>query len=324
MSTSQLAAEAAPASEVVESGSRIDCGMTEAPTAAVAETGATTRLADYLELTKPGIAVLVLVVTGVGYGLGAVGGFDANVLLACLAGTGLLGGGASALNQYFERRYDALMARTERRPLAAGRLQPWEGLALGVILGAAGSLVLLLGIGTLACAMGLVTFLSYAFVYTPLKRRTAWALLIGAVPGALPPVIGWSAARGDLAVDAWVIFAIVFAWQIPHFLSISWLYREDYRSAGFPTFATRDDTGVTTARQTVLTILILILVSFVPVVTGLTGFLYVVGASGLGVLFLWSGVLFALDRSSLRARRVLQASLVYLPVLLILIVSDKT
>jgi heme o synthase len=281
---------------------------------------ARSRLADYLELTKPRVAVLVLFTVAAGAWLAGRTELDALLVLHTVAATALVAAGASALNQLLERHSDACMRRTENRPLPAGRLQPLEVLLFGLALGAAG--LAYLGLATrqpLAVLVAGVTFVLYAFVYTPLKRVTTLNTLVGAVPGALPPVIGWTAVRGTLAPEAVVLFAVLFLWQVPHFLAIAWIYREEYGRAGLCMLPVLDRTGKVTGRHMVLYCVALVLVSLVPVLAGQAGLVYLIGALLLGGMFLRAALRFSLDVSNARARRVLRASLLYLPLLLALL-----
>jgi protoheme IX farnesyltransferase len=281
-----------------------------------------TRLADYVDLTKPRVAVLVLFTVAAGALLASAGLPDPLALVHTLCGTALVAAGASALNQHLERHSDALMQRTEDRPLPAGRLQPLEVLAFGVALGV-GGLVYLAAVGQLLAALvAAVTFVSYVFLYTPLKRKTTLNTLVGAVPGALPPVIGWAAVRGSVGPEAVVLFLILFLWQVPHFLAIAWIYRADYARAGLRMLPVVDRDGVLTGRRMVSYCLALIPVSLAPAVLGLAGPLYFTGAVLLGLGFLACALGFTRAHSPGRARRVLRASLIYLPALLALLLAD--
>jgi protoheme IX farnesyltransferase len=293
----------------------------EAP--AVSPAAAPTRLADYLELTRPRIAVMALFTVAVGVLLAAGRDLQPAVLFHTLLGTALVAAGASALNQWLERHSDALMRRTENRPLPAGRLQPMEVVAFGGLLGAGGVAYLALALPHPAAAVvAAVTFLSYVAVYTPLKALTPLNTLIGAVPGALPPVIGWCAARGTLTFDAVALFLIVFLWQVPHFLAIAWIYRADYGRAGLKMLPVVDRTGDRTAWNMTVFCLALIPVSLGPVLSGSAGWVYLAGAVPLGLAFLASARRFARQRTDRQARRVLRASLVYLPGLLAFLLLD--
>jgi protoheme IX farnesyltransferase len=279
--------------------------------------------ADLLALTKPRVVVMVLVTTVVGYYVGLTGAPEYGRLVALLVGTLLAAGGTLALNQYWEREVDALMDRTRARPLPDGRLAPLEALLFGAALTAAGLAVLALGVGRLAAAVTAATFVLYVFAYTPLKLRTPLCTLVGAVPGALPPVTGWAAARDDVGVGAWVLFGIVFLWQLPHTLAIARLYQADYARAGVRLLPVIDAQGRATERQILSGCLALLAVSLLPTLIGLAGGVYFAGALVLGAAFVVTGAQQALAPSGLRARRVLLASLLYLPALLALLAFDK-
>jgi protoheme IX farnesyltransferase len=286
---------------------------------------ARTRAADYLELTKPRVAVLVLFTVAAGVWLGSYGLPNLATLVHTLFGTALVAAGASALNQLLERHSDARMHRTENRPLPAGRLQPLEVALFGLGLGSAGVVYLMASLQqTLAALVAAAAFVSYVFLYTPLKKRTSLNTLVGAVPGALPPVIGWTAVRGTLGLDALVLFLILFLWQVPHFLAIAWIYRDDYARAGLRMLPVMDRKGGMTGRQMVSYCLVLVVVSLMPATSGLAGPVYLAGAVVLGLWFLRATLLFARTRSVAQARLVLWASLVYLPALLALLLADGT
>jgi protoheme IX farnesyltransferase len=282
------------------------------------------RIADYIELTKPRVAILVLFTVAAGSVLAARGAPDLIDLLNALMGTALVVGGASALNQYLERHTDMLMQRTENRPLPAGRLQPLEVMVFGSLLGAAGLAYLAATVHQpLAALVAGFAFLSYVFVYTPLKSRTSLNTLVGAIPGALPPVIGWAAVTGSISSEIVLLFLIVFLWQVPHFLAIAWLYRQDYARAGLQMLPVTDGTGQKTSRQMVSYCLALIPVSLAPTTLGLAGPGYLLGAIVIGLGFLACAVTFARSATLAHARLVLRASLLYLPVLLALLVLDS-
>ncbi len=276
-------------------------------------TAAPHRVADFLALTKPRLNSLVVATAGVGYYLGAAGAPDRAAALHVLAGSALVAGGAAAFNQVAERDIDEAMQRTRLRPVAAGRLTPTEGRLFAVALCVAGLLELALRVNAVAMAVAFATLISYAAVYTPLKRRTPWATLVGAVPGALPPVIGWTAARGALTVEAWVLFGIVFLWQLPHFHALSWLCRDDFGRAGLPLLATRDPDGRRTALQALLFTVALVPLSLVPALVGMAGPRHVAVAAVLGALFLALAVRFLERRTEARARALFLGSLAYLP-----------
>ncbi len=294
-----------------------------APTLPAALPGAWSRAADYLELTKPRVGVLVLFTVAAGAVLGARGLPEPGLLLNVLAGTALVVGGASALNQYLERHSDALMLRTENRPLPSGRLAAGEVLVFGLVLGVAGVVYLAAACPRpLASVVAATAFLSYVFVYTPLKRYTTLNTLVGAVPGALPPVIGWAAVRGSVGPEVTVIFLLVYLWQIPHFLAIAWMYRDEYGRAGLRMLPVVDRAGRMTARQMVSYCLALIPVSLTPALLGVAGPVYCVGVTTLGLAFLGSAIGFTRCLSAGAARRVLFVSLVYLPGVLFLLLAD--
>jgi protoheme IX farnesyltransferase len=283
------------------------------------------RAATYISLTKPRLVVLVLVTVAVGFLIGARDGDRPTALLslaATLVGTALVAGGAGALNQWIERERDARMRRTANRALPSGRLAPSEAAICGGLLVAAGTAVLLAGANLLAATVALVTFVLYVFVYTPLKPITSLNTVIGAIPGALPPVIGWGAATGRLGVEAWVLFLIVFLWQFPHFLAIAWIYRDDYERAGFRMLTAGDSGGTLTGCQAVSYALALLPVGLLPATLGLAGPVYFAGALLLGLLYVLEAARFWFEASDHRARRLLRASFVYLPAVLgLLLVS---
>ncbi len=279
--------------------------------------------ADLVALTKPRVVLMVLVTTVVGYYVGLAGAPDYGRLTALMLGTVLAAGGTLALNQYWERDVDARMERTRSRPLPQGRLAPLEALLFGSGLTAAGLAVLGLGVGWAAMLVTAATFVLYLFAYTPLKLRTSLCTLVGAVPGALPPVTGWAAARDDLGLGAWVLFGILFLWQLPHTLAIARLYQADYARAGVRLLPVIDAEGGATERQILSGCLGLLAVSLLPTLIGLAGGIYFVGALLLGGAFVALGAQQALAPSPLRARRVLLASLFYLPALLALLAFNK-
>jgi protoheme IX farnesyltransferase len=281
------------------------------------------RWLDFVELTKPRIAVLVLFTVAIGAMLASPDMPDLVLLIHTLAGTALVAAGASALNQLIERHSDARMRRTENRPLPAGRLQPLEVLAFGVVLSAVGLVWLgVSGRHPLALTVAAVTHLSYVLVYTPLKRCTTLNTLVGAVPGALPPVIGWTSVTGSLDLPAMLIFFVVFLWQVPHFLAIAWMYRDDYARAGLRMLPVVDRDGSMTARQMLLYCFALLSASLLPVLQQKAGWVYGAGAIVLGLMFLHTTWGFAREQTRGRARRVLKASLVYLPALLALMLLE--
>lgn len=291
--------------------------MSAAPAAALAPR----RVADFVTLTKPRITFLVVLTALVGFLAAGAGGGPTDVarLLETLAGTALVAGAASALNQWAEREADAVMRRTLRRPIPAGRLAPRESALFGIGLGAAGIVYLAVAVGGLAAFLAASTAASYLLVYTPLKKVTSLATVVGAVPGAIPPLIGWAAARGRLDPGAWVLFFILFFWQMPHFLALAALYRRDYARAGFRVLPVVDPGGASTARQSVLYALALLVVSLMPTLAWMAGPLYFFGALVLGLGFLAAGARFALrPGSQARAASLFRYSLFYLPALCLL------
>ncbi len=283
-----------------------------------------TLLADLAELTKPRITFMVAVTTAAGFLLAAQDVAIVPLLLFnALLGTALVASGAAALNQVLERDTDARMRRTAGRPLPSGRLHPDLALAWGVALVLAGLAYLALAVNLLTALIGAASAALYVFAYTPLKRVSSLSTLVGAVPGALPPVMGWTAMRDQLDPGAWALFAILFLWQLPHFLSIAWLYRDDYAQGGFPMLSVADPGGRRTARQAVLYGAALVPVSLVPSVLGLTGTAYFIGALALSLGFLACCVAFAAARSQAGARRLLLASVLYLPAVLAVMLIDR-
>jgi protoheme IX farnesyltransferase len=280
-------------------------------------------MADLVELTKPRITLMVVVTAGIGLLLASGGRVPMAMVLHALVGTGLVAAGSAALNHVLERDIDALMRRTANRPLPAGRMHPDLALTLGVGLAVAGLVELTLGVNLLTALLGAVALAGYLFVYTPLKKISPLATVVGAVPGAIPPMMGWAAVTESLDPGAWVLFAILFLWQLPHFLAIAWMCREDYARAGLPMLPVIHPDGRSTARQMVLWGAALLPVSLLPSMLGLTGSAYFLGALGLGLFFLAVCVAFAVSLSALAARRVLLTSVLYLPAVLAVMVLDR-
>ena len=292
-------------------------------TALVGGTALLRRVADYVELTKPRVVLMVLITALVGFYLGSAEVPNYLRLLQMLFGTGLAAAGTLALNQYFERDTDALMERTRRRPLPDGRVQPREALGFGVAIVVAGLGYLALAVNLLSALVTAFITLSYLVLYTPMKPRSSLCMLVGAVPGALPPVIGWVAARGSLDIAAWVLFAIMFLWQVPHTLAIARLYCADYAKAGIQFLPVIDPDGASTNRQIVSHSAALLAVSLLPTLLGAAGAVYFIVAFVLGVIFLVFGIRLVLESTLKRARQLLFASLIYLPVLLLVMALDR-
>jgi heme o synthase len=292
----------------------------------VAITGVSTlrRLVDFFELTKPRIVLMVLVTAFVGFYVGSEKIPDYLRLLQMLLGTALAAGGTLALNQYLERDTDVKMERTRHRPLPDGRVQPREALWFGIAITIAGLAYLALAVNIESAWVTAVITLSYLLCYTPMKRRSSLCMLVGAVPGALPPVIGWVAARGSLQVDAWVLFAIMFLWQVPHTLAIARLYRDDFAKAGIQFLPVVEPDGASTNRQVISHCAALLAVSLLPTLLGFAGAIYFAAAFVLGIGFLASGIGLAIESTTTHsARRLLFASLIYLPVLLLIMALDR-
>ncbi len=289
------------------------------------------RAADFVQLTKPRLNALAVATTLGGYYmagpatvLGDSGSSGGWLLFNTVVGTALVAGGSAAFNQYYERVTDGLMRRTRVRPLPEGRLQPAEALWFAIAITAIGLTQLALGANLLAAAVALVTLVAYVGVYTPMKLRSPFSTVVGAIPGALPPIIGWAAVRGSLEPVSWVLFAIGFLWQMPHFLAIAWLYRADYERAGFPMLPVIEPDGRSTGRQAVAYAAALVPVSLAPVAFGLSGPLYFVAAFVLSASFLALTLWFAAKRSTASARALFFGSIVYLPLLWTFMIASKT
>jgi protoheme IX farnesyltransferase len=281
------------------------------------------KLAAFFELTRPGVTRSVVLTSAAGFYLASSGRLDLLLLIHALVGTAFLSGGAAVLNQFIEREADGKMNRTCRRPLPSGRVSENDAVIAGGLLIVGGSLYLAFLTNILAAFLGCFASVVYLFVSPPLKMKTPICTTVGAIPGAIPPLIGWAAASGQLDGNAFLLFAIVFAWQFPHFLAISWVHKEDYKRAGFAMLSSMDPDGRRTGRRILIFTVILLGLSVVPVTSGLTGMLYLVGALGLGSVLLWFGFEAALARTKTAARHVLLASVAYLPLLLMLMVIDK-
>ncbi|MFQ5694896.1 MAG: heme o synthase [Terriglobia bacterium] len=296
---------------------------TPAYTPAAAPRAAVPWLADYIALTKPDVSLLVVLSALAGFYLASPARLDFALLAHTLLGTALVSAGTAAFNHFLERGDDARMRRTARRPLPAGRLEPGTAFVFAAALSLTGIGWLWLRVNLLASLLAFLTWASYLFLYTPLKKRTVWCTAVGAFPGAAPPLIGWAAAAGTLSFDAWVLFAIVFCWQFPHFLSIAWLYRDDYARAGVQMLPAVNPAGRATGQQVVFFTLALLPLGLLPVARGLTGAASLWGVLLLSLAFGWLAVRLARAPTTLNARRLLQASIVYLPLLLLLLMADK-
>ena len=280
------------------------------------------RIADFIALTKPRLNSLVLVTTTVCFYLAAPDAGVVWLIGPTIIGTALVAGGAAALNQVYERKADGLMHRTRHRPLPSGRLLPAEARGFGIALSLIG-LAVLTYTRPLAAGLALATIVTYVLIYTPLKCRTPFATVVGAVPGALPAALGWVAASGSMTLEAWVLFGIVFLWQIPHFLAIAWIYREDFARAGFQVLPVVEPSGRRTARHVLLFLAGLLPVSLAPAWIGMAGTPYLLGTTLLGFGFAALSVRFALHRSMQNARNLFAGSLVYLPLLWVLLISSR-
>jgi protoheme IX farnesyltransferase len=285
--------------------------------------GAVARIHDYVALAKPRLNVLVVATSAAGYYLGATNRPDLQAMAMAVAGTALVASGAAVLNQVYERDTDALMRRTRLRPLPDGRVPPSDARMFGIALSTIGLAVLAVGANALAAALAVATLVVYLIVYTPMKRRSPWATLVGAVPGALPPLIGWAASHGSVSAGGAALFAIVFLWQIPHFMAIAWLYRDDYGKAGFPMLPVIEPDGRRTGRQAVLYAAALLPVSLVPYPIGLSGPIYAVTAAALGLALLILALRFGRARTDRSARALFLASIAYLPLIWIVMIIDK-
>ncbi|HTL47630.1 MAG TPA: heme o synthase [Verrucomicrobiae bacterium] len=280
------------------------------------------RFADFFELTKPRLVALVLLSTAVGFFLASSGPFPVLPFFHLIAGTGFVAAGSLALNQWMERDYDAIMARTAGRPIPSRRVKPLHALVTGSLLAATGLIYLALTSHPLSVFLAAVTLFSYLFFYTPLKRVTSLNTVAGAFPGAVPPLIGWAGASGELPFEAWVLFSIMFLWQLPHFLAIAWFYREEYRKAGFVMLSVEDPDGQRVAKQAVLYSAMLLPVSLLPTLCGMTGIFYFVAAFLLGGVFLGISIA-SLQNLGAKARLLFATSIFYLSLLLLMMVIDK-
>ena len=281
------------------------------------------KLADYIALTKFRLLLLVLVTVGIGYYLASPQFNNLVSLFNVLLGVACVGAGANALNQWYEQDHDRRMDRTRQRPIPAGRLNSKEALSFGIIISFVGLVYLTLTTNGITVLLGLGTWASYLFIYTPLKPKTILNTWVGAIPGAIPPLMGWTALRGTLDPEALSLFAILYFWQLPHFFAISWVYRDDYQKGGFRMLSLVDPTGSRTSHQMLIHMICLLLASIILYFTQQTGLLYLVSAVGLGGLFLGSILLFYQQKNTENARRVFFASIIYFPILWIVMILDR-
>ena len=284
------------------------------------------RAVDYWTLTKPEVNVLIGVTTAAGFCLGGAGhghGLSIITLVHTVAGTLLVAGGTGTLNQLLERRFDALMRRTAGRPVAAGRIAPWQALIFGVVLAVTGTLELAAAVNRLSSMLAVATMATYLLIYTPLKRKTPLCTMIGAIPGAAPPLIGWAGATGTLSGEAWVLYAMVFLWQFPHFMAIAWMYREDYRRAGYRVLPRDKPLVPFVMFQVMIPLLVLVPLSVTPVFFWHAGAVYLATALVLGAAFIYCAARLAVQQSNAAARRLLTASIGYLPPILIVLMLDR-
>jgi heme o synthase len=277
-------------------------------------------LIEYIKLMKPELTMLSVLTAVTGSFLAQQDSLQSFLPLHTLIGTALVGGSAGALNQYRERHYDALMKRTERRPLPSGRIRPLDALSFGIVLAAAGIVYIIFFSNFIAGILALLTVLSYLFVYTPLKMRTPFATVAGGVSGALPPLIGWAIVQGSVPLKAWSLFFILFFWQMPHFLALGWMYKKDYARAGYKLLSTNDPAGIITGRQVVIYCAALIPASVMPALVGIKGSLFFSGAMILAISFLMTGIWFFKERTQTAARRLFRASIFFLTFLIVLLI----
>jgi protoheme IX farnesyltransferase len=281
------------------------------------------KASAYLELTKPRIAVLLVLTSAAGFYLGSVGDFDTPLFIHSMLAITLLAFGVATLNQYWERHLDPLMERTAKRPLPTKRVGDVEALVFGIVQCVAAEVYLLFAVNALTAVLGMVVIVGYVLVYTPLKTRTTASTAIGAIPGALPPLMGWTAAANEISLGAWALFAMQFLWQFPHFFAIAWMYRDEYRKAGILMLPVVDPDGRLTFRQVVIFAIMLFPVSLAPFFLGFSGPIFLAGASLLGLWYLWVSFRAARTRSLAGSKKLLLMTVIYLPLLFILMVADK-
>ncbi len=286
------------------------------------DTGLREKLAAYFELTKPRIAFMLVLTSAAGFYLGSYQGFNFIVFINSMVGITLLAFGVATLNQYIERKTDILMERTAKRPLPTNRITPNEALIFGIVQCSVAELYLFFLVNGLTAGLGLIVIVGYVFLYTPLKTRTTASTAIGALPGAMPPLMGWTAAADNITLGAWILFAILFLWQFPHFLAIATMYKDEYRKAGIKMLPAVEKDGRITARQIVLFSILLVPVTLAPFFIGLAGIYYLVGASLLGIWFLWTSIETARAKTFEKSRKLLLVSVLYLPIIYALMVFN--
>ena len=299
--------------------------MMEVATAEVQQTraaGFREKIVSYLELTKPRIAFMLVLTSAAGFYLGSAGGFNIGLFVNSMLGITLLAFGVATLNQYMERDIDTLMERTAKRPLPAGKLTPMEALVFGIALCGVAEIYLFFLVNVLTAVLGLTVIVGYVLLYTPLKTRTSASTAIGAIPGAMPPLMGWTAAANHIDLSAWALFVLLFLWQFPHFFAIAWMYKEQYAKAGIVMLPVVEKDGSITARQIVLFTVMLLPVSIAPFFLGIAGLIYLVGASLLGIWYLWASIVAARAKTVEQSRKLLLVSVLYLPAIFALMVLD--
>lgn len=284
--------------------------------------GARVRIAAYVEMTKPRIAFMLVLTSAAGFYLGTKEAFDAMLFVNAMIGIALLAFGVATLNQYIERDTDALMDRTAKRPLPTGKISPAEGLVFGILQCVVAEIYLWVLVNPLTAVLGLTVIVGYVFLYTPLKTRTSASTAIGAIPGAMPPLMGWTAASNEITLGSWALFVLLFLWQFPHFLAIAWMYREQYAKAGILMLPVVEPEGKITFRQIVLFTIMLVPASLAPFFLGFAGVIYLVGATVLGLWFLFESIQTARSKTVEKARRLLLVSVIYLPLIFGLLVLD--
>ncbi len=281
------------------------------------------RIAAFVELTKPRIAVMLVLTAAAGFFLGSVGSMDLALFLNTMIGIAFLAFGVATLNQWYERRTDRLMDRTAERPLPSGKVSPNEALVFGLLQCAVAEVYLYFLVNPLTAFLGLTVIVGYNLLYTPLKTRTSASTAIGAIPGAMPPLMGWTGAANEITLGAWTLFVLLFLWQFPHFFAIAWMYREDYKRAGILMLPVVEDSGAITARQIVLFAVMMVPVSFAPFFLGISGTIYLIGAALLGAWFLWVSIRAARAKSADMARKLMFATILYLPLIFGLMVLNS-